>query len=505
MTETSDPDGDVFVVVVADHIPFEPGLNLKTPDFDDDEIPHLIEDEVDREDEMGLLEDDWGDFRDHVDTIPAKIAHFPDSVAREVVCSLYDSGIIAWSLDYLRPAATPVEHYFELKSATPIHTRVRRLPPRHAEIVREEIDKMLSAGIITPSTSAWSFPVVMATKKDGKPRFCVDYRTLNQVMKPDRWPLPKIEVIFDDFEGANVFSTLDLFSGYWQVRMAEQCKEVTTFVCRYGTFKFEVMPFGLMNAPSIFQRMMDLIFRNCPFVRVYLDDVVFFSADLKEHVEHLSAVFATSAKHGLKLKVSKCSFAHSKIKLLGHVIDADGIAVDTDKIEVIKSAPIPVTTTEIRSFLGLAGYYRRFIRNFAEISACLHAAISGLNRFEWTWEMRAAFECLKEKLTTPPVPTFPNFEEPFVVETDASSVCLGAVLAQKKEDGRIHPVQYASRTMTPAERNYSACEREALAVVFALKNFRVYLLSSKHVSLITDHQALQYAFQKKDVHGRLTR
>ena len=288
---------------------------------------------------------------------------------------------------------------------------------------------MLSAGIITPSTSAWSFPVVIATKKDGKPRFCVDYRTLNQVMKPDRWPLPKIEVIFDDFEGANVFSTLDLFSGYWQVRMAAQCKEVTTFVCRYGTFKFEVMPFGLMNAPSIFQRMMDLIFRNCPFVRAYLDDVVVFSADLKEHIEHLCAVFATIAKHGLKLKVSKCSFAHSKIKLLGHVIDADGIAVDTEMIEVIKSAPIPVTTTEIRSFLGLAGYYRRFIRNFAEISACLHAATSGSKRFEWTEEMQAAFECLKEKLTTPPVLPFPNFEEPFVVETDASSVSLGAVLA----------------------------------------------------------------------------
>ena len=174
---------------------------------------------------------------------------------------------------------------------------------------------MLSAGIITPPTSAWSFPVVIATKKDGKPRFCVDYRALNQVVKPDRLPLQKIEGIFDDLEGTNVFSTRDLFSGYWQVFMAEHCKEVTTFVCRYGTFKFEVMLFGLMNAPSVFRRRMDLIFRNCPFVRVYLDDMVVFSADLKEHVEHLCAVFATIARHGLKLNVSKCSFAHSKINL----------------------------------------------------------------------------------------------------------------------------------------------------------------------------------------------
>ena len=305
---------------------------------------------------MGLLEDYWGDFQDHVDTIRVKVGHLPDSVSREVFRSLYDSGIIAWSLDDLRPAETPLEHSFALKAETPIHTRVRRLPPRHDDVVREEIDKMLSAGIITPSTSAWSFPVIIATKKDGKPRFCVDYRALNQVMKPDRWPLPKIEEILDDPEGANVFSTLDLFSGYWEDHMAEHCKEVTTFVCWYGTFKFEVMPFGLMNAPSTFQRMVDLIFRNYSFFRVYLDDVVVFSADLKEHVEHLGDIFSTIAKHGLRRKVSKCSFAHSKIKLLGHVIDVGRIAVGTDKIGVIKSAPIPGTTTEISSFLGLAGY-----------------------------------------------------------------------------------------------------------------------------------------------------
>ena len=177
--------------------------------------------------------------------------------------------------------------------------------------------------------------------------------------------------------------------------------------------------------------------------------------------------------------------------------------MDTCKIEVIKSAPILVKTTEIRSFLGLAGYYRRFIRNFAEISARLHAATPGSKRFEWTEEMQAAFEYLKEKLKTPLVLSFPKFGEPLFVETDASYVSLGALLDRKKEDWRIYPMQYAVRTMKSAERNYPACEREAMAVVFALKKFRIYLPSSKPAGLLNDHQALQYAFQKKDVYGRL--
>ena len=178
---------------------------------------------------------------------------------------------------------------------------------------------MLSAGTITPCTSAWSFPILIGTKKNRKPRFCVEYRALNQVLKYYLWPLPKIEMISDDLEGATVFSTLDLISGYWQVPMVERCKEVTTFECRYGTFTVQVIPFGLMNAPSSFQRIIDLIFRNHPFFRVYLDDLVIFSADLKEHVGHLCDAFAKIAKYGLKLKVSKCSFAHYMIKLLGHV------------------------------------------------------------------------------------------------------------------------------------------------------------------------------------------
>ena len=218
-------------------------------------------------------------------------------------------------------------------------------------------------------------------------------------MKADRWPLPKIEEIFDDLEGSAYVTSLDLFSGYWQIRMAQQCKEMTTFVCRYGTYKFEVIPFGLLNAPSIFQRMMDTIVRGLPFVRVYLDDVVIFSKTLEKHLGHPQQVFDVIEEAGLKLKLSNCIFAQAKIKWLEHVVDKSGIAVDPSKVEVIRNAPIPITTTELRSFLGLAGYYRRFICEFADIATVLHAVTSGNGRLKWTEEMKQAFDELRIKST----------------------------------------------------------------------------------------------------------
>ena len=434
-----------------------------------------------------------------------KVSHLNEESGDRISGILRDNNIVAWSLQDLCPADVPVRHYFELTDYTPIHHRAHRLAPKHNEFVRKELDNLLDAGIIVPASSAWSFPIVIASKKDGSLRFCVDYRSLNRVMKADRWPLPRIEEIFDDLRGSTVFTTLDLFTGYWQVKMSETCKEMTTFVTRYGTFQFEVMPFGLMNAPSTFQRMMDVVLKGLEFVRVYIDDIVVFSKSMDDHISHLTDVFARLSDHNLKVKLSKCHFAQPQVKLLGHVINADGIHVDKDKIAVIKESPPPSSKTEIRSFLGLAGYYRRFIKNFAQTSSVLHAATSEKRTFTWTSEMMASFEELKQKLTSPPVLSFPDFDQPFIVETDASNLSLGGVLAQKKEDGKIHPIQFASRTMTDAEKKYSTCEREALAVIFALKKFRVYLLSSTPFTVITDHQALRHTFQKKDIHGRLAR
>lgn len=468
-----------------------------------DQVEYVVMIQSDAESSTGNHAEDQGaTIRQELEE---KLAHLPKGNAEHLTKILSGSGIIAASLHDLRPANVPVRHSFELKNDEPIYSGGRRLPPKHNKIVKEEIDRMLEAGIVTPTSSAWSFPVVIASKKDGSSRFCVDYRVLNQRMKADRFPLPKIQEIFDELIGGKVFTTLDLFSGYWQIRLSEACKEKTTFVCRFGTFQFEVMPFGLMNAPSTFQRMMTAILSDLPFVRVYLDDVVIFSPDLEGHMGHIREVVARIAKHGLKLKIKKCEFARDEVELLGHIIDKDGVRVDPAKVKVIQDTPRPTNTTELRSFLGIAGYYRRFIRSFADISSALHAMTSSKISFSWDKEMDKAFHLLKISLSSPPVLAFPNFEKPFGVETDASSVAVGAVLTQKDDDGKTHPVQFASRTMTVAERKYSACEREALAVIFALRKFRLYLLSTEPFILMTDQQALKSAFARKDIHGRLAR
>ena len=378
------------------------------------------------------------------------------------------------------------------------------MSPRDNQVVREEIDKMLEAGIIRPGNSPWTFPVVIAKKKDELPRFCVDYRLINARIKPSRWPIPLIDEIFDDLHGSIIYTLLDFFSGYWKIKMEEALKDVTAFTTRYGNFRFEVMPFGLINAPSTFQKMMDDILKDLPFARAYLDDVVIFSKSMDDHMRHVSAVFDRISSHSLRLRVSKCVFCQEKVHLLGHVVTPNGIEVDPEKVKAVSDAPAPTDKTGVRSFIGLAGYYRRFIRDFAHITVPLHALTSPKTPFGWTEEASEAFLRLKEALTTAPVLAFPDFDLPFIVETDASSRAVGAVLAQKQE-GRIHSIQYASRSLNSAEKNYSACEREAVAVIFALRKFRIFLLSGHRFDLVTDHQALRYALEKKDVHGLIAR
>ena len=302
------------------------------------------DDDVDSSDSNAINEE--------VKILEEKFAHLGSDTQHVIETAMMEKSIVATSLDDLRPAEVPIKHHFELDDTNPIYHSARKMALLHNDIVHKALDKRLEAGIITPPSSAWYLPVVIVSKKDGNPHFRVYYRTLNQRMKAHRWPLPKNEEILDDLEGSEYFTSLDLFSGYWQIRMAQQCKEVTTFVCRYGTYNFEVMPFGLMNEPSKFQRLMDTIVRRLPFVRVYLDEVVLFSENLEAHLIHLQKVFDVIKEAVLKLKLSKCSFVKAKIKLLGHVVDKGRIAVDPSKVEVIRNAPVPTTTTELRSFLG---------------------------------------------------------------------------------------------------------------------------------------------------------
>ena len=284
--------------------------------------------------------------------------------------------IVASSWEDLRPSEVTTVHHFTLTDYTPIHFRPRRIHPHYQEIVRQEVERMLEAGVIRPVESEWAFPILLVGKPDGSVRFCVDFRRLNEKMHRDNYPLPHIEDILDGMEGARVFSTIDLFSGYWQVRLSPECSQYATFICHLGTFAFQVTPYGLRNAPATFQRMMCEVFQDLKFVRVYMDDIVVFSKTMEEHLNHLAQVFARLSKKKLKIKLQKCDFAKRAVRLLGHIISKEGINTDPAKIETITAYPRPQNISELRRFLGLASYYRRFIRCFADLARPLYRLTS---------------------------------------------------------------------------------------------------------------------------------
>ncbi len=328
------------------------------------------------------------------------------------------------------------------------------------------------------------------------PRFCVDYRNLNSVMHADRCPLLRVEEILVDMRGSSVFITIDLFQGYWQIKIDETCKKKAAFICRYGTFQIEVMPFGLMNSQATFQRMPDRILLNVAHVLCYVDDVVVFSKDTEEHASHLENVFATLKNNGLRSKIKKFCFMQPSVELSGHIVNKNGVHVDEHKVEKVRDAVPPTTRKEIRSFLRLASYYRRFIPKFAMKAKPLNEKTADKVKFVWPGVVLAAFEELSVNFPSAPVFAYPDYEKPFVIRTDASRKATGAFLLQPDENGRDHPMHYAYRALPSAESKYSAFEREALGVVFALKNMSS-LLEIEQVQTYTDHQALKYVLDVK--------
>lgn len=256
-----------------------------------------------------------------------------------------------------------------------------------------------------------------------------------------------MEEVLEDLQGSKFFTTMDLYSGYWQVPMDKYCKQMTTFTRKEGVFRFEVMPFGLKNAQATFQRMINEVLGDIPNVRVYIDDAVVYSSSLEDHIQTLEMDENRIKSAGLKIKPDKCFFVQRKLHLFGHIIDENGILIDPETLSRVKKALIPAFKTEVCSFLVLTSYYRLFIKNFAMIAQPLHAATTPKGRFTWNDEMELSFESLKQRLTTAPVLAYPDFPESFVVETDASDFVVGAILSERDGNGRMHPIQFASRTM----------------------------------------------------------
>ena len=360
-----------------------------------------------------------------------------------------------------------VTHAIDTGDSAPIKQHPRRIPFALRNKVDHLVSEMLDQGIVVPSKNPWASPVVLVAKKDGSTRFCVDYRRLNSVTKTDVFPLPRVDDSLDQLSNLHYFTTLDLAAGYWQVLVEPKSREKTAFVTHSGLFEFSVMPFGLKNTPATFQRLMETILsgliRNVCLD--YLDDIIVTGWTFAEHLANLCRVFLRLREDHLKLKPLKCFLAMKEVEYLGFRVSGDGIIADPVKVNAVQNFPNPVDVKQVRSFLGLASYYRRFIPNFFIIAKPLYALTKKDAVFLWSDSCAEAFARLKTLLTQVPILAFPDFSSSFRLETDASGLGLGAVLSQEQEDGTIWPIAYASRTLQPHECNYRSTELEALGVV----------------------------------------
>ena len=385
-----------------------------------------------------------------------------------------------------------------------------RYGPRMTHEDTEEAGKMikelLEKGFIRPSRSPWGAPMFLVSKPDGGKRMVIDYRALNASTVRNRYPLPRVDELFDQLQGARYFSKIDLRTGYWQIRMAADAVEKTAFTSRHGHFEWLVLPMGLTNAPAEFMALMERTFEAelNKFILVFLDDILIYSKTLAEHESHLRAALDRLRAQGLHAKISKCSFFRQEVEFLGHYVGRAGVRMVEGKVEAVRAWPTPTKQKDVEQFIGLAGYYRRFIANFSKIASPLTELCGTLKKarggaqkrdppkkeFKWGEEQQSAFERLKEAVSGAPCLAMPDPAREFIVHTDASGYATGAVLMQQFDDG-LRPIAFLSKKMKPAERNYPIYEQELLAILNALRAWRHYL-GGRHFTVWTDHQSLQY-------------
>lgn len=417
------------------------------------------------------------------------------------------------------PFNTNVRATIRTADNEPIWTRQYPYPISANDFVNAEIDKLLSKKIIRPSQSPYNSPIWVVPKKgvneDGtqKQRLVIDYQKLNSKTIADRYPMPDTNMILGNLGKARYFSTIDLESGYHQIMMVEGDKEKTAFSVNGAKYEFNRMPFGLKNAPSIFQRTIDDICRPYigKFAHVYMDDVLVYSITKEEHAEHIEKIMNALRSANMKISDEKSKFFMTKVEFLGHIIANGKIRVDGKKVETIDNYPIPQSLRQLRSFLGLAGYYRKFVRDYAAITKPLTIFLQGENgmisarksaniRIELDEQAKMAFEKIKEKLKENIELFQPDYKKPFELTTDASNYALGAVLSQLNR-----PIIFISRTLNKTERNYATNEKEALAIIWALKHLRNYIYGVNDLTIYTDHQPLTFAISANNPNLKIKR
>lgn len=372
-----------------------------------------------------------------------------------------------------------------------------RMSPTEHEELRRQVEDLLRKGHIRESLSACAVPALLIPKKDGSWRMCVDSRAINKITVRYRFPIPRLDDLLDQIGTSKIFSKIDLKSGYHQIRIRPGDEWKTAFKTREGLFEWLVMPFGLSNAPSTFMRIMNQALRPFigKFVVVYFDDILIFSQSLGDHKDHLRQVLQVLRTQEFYAAKHKCEFGVSQVLFLGYVVSDQGLSVDTSKIEAIRSWPIPRTISEVRSFHGLASFYRRFVQHFTSIMAPITNCMRE-GKFEWTSDTSQAFDMIKEKLTSAPILVLPDFDVTFELHCDASKLGIGAVLSQ---NGR--PVAFYSEKLAGARSRYSTYDVEFYAVVQAIKHWRHYLVHREFI-LFTDHDALQHLDSQAKVSAR---
>ncbi|KAL0537836.1 hypothetical protein IC582_026825 [Cucumis melo] len=442
-----------------------------------------------------LSQGTWGILASVVDTRETDVSLSSEPVVRDY------PDVFPEELPGL-PPHREVEFAIELEPGTvPISRAPYRMAPAELKELKVQLQELLDKGFIRPSVSPWGAPVLFVKKKDGSMRLCIDYRELNKVTVKNRYPLPRIDDLFDQLQGATVFSKIDLRSGYHQLRIKDEDVPKTAFRSRYGHYEFIVMSFGLTNAPAVFMDLMNRVFREFldTFVIVFIDDILIYSKTEAEHEEHLRMVLQTLRDNKLYAKFSKYEFWLKQVSFLGHVVSKAGVSVDPAKIEAVTGWTRPSTVSEVRSFLGLAGYYRRFVENFSRIATPLTQLTRKGAPFAWSKACEDSFQNLKQKLVTAPVLFVPDGSGSFVIYSDAFKKGLGCVLMQQ---GKV--VAYASRQLKSHEQNYPTHDLELAAVVFALKIWRHYLYGEK-IQIFTDHKSLKYFFTQKELNMRQRR
>ena len=394
---------------------------------------------------------------------------------------------------------TVAHAYHEIDTGTekPIHNAPNRVGFKEKEYIQQQVTEMLENNIIQPSFSPWSSRIVLVKKKDGKLRFCIDYRGLNSITKKDVYPLPRIDDSLAMLQKGKFFTTLDLYAGYWQIPLDPKSKEKTAFATDSGLYEFNVMPFGLCNAPATFQRFMDATLAGLKWKNliVYMDDIIIFSNNFDAHVADLEEVFSRLENANITLNYNKCAFFKERIHYLGYIVSPNGIEPNPDKVRALINKKSPSNIKELRNWLGISGFYRNFIPNYAKLCAPLYALIHKNANFHWTDKEENILEQLKHYLSSEPILRYPNFEYPFILRTDASIEALGATLSQiiKSEE---QVIQYLSRTVQPNERHWCIQQLEALAIIWACETVRPYIIGSK-VRIRTDHKSLEWLKQSK--------